>query len=64
MENNFFKKEHIYVTDSLCCTTEINTLLINYTSILKREINYAENEKKMKMKKFKMHHRPKQSVKQ
>ena len=39
-------------------------LYVYYTSILKREINYAENEKKMKMKKFKMDYRPKQSVKQ
>ena len=31
----YLKKEYIYIyiTDLLCCTAEINTLKINYTSI-------------------------------
>ena len=27
----------IYITESLCCTAEINTLLINYTSIKEKK---------------------------
>ena len=40
MENNIkeYKKECIYMyNESLCCTAEITTLQINYTSIKKRE---------------------------
>ena len=36
-EDNMRKRMCIYMTGSLCCTTEIDTLYINYTLIIKKE---------------------------
>ena len=32
METNIKKYVYVFLTESLCCTAEINTLSINYTS--------------------------------